>query len=139
MTVVLKLLNLVRAGRAYFGEKDYPAAPRRSRTWRKDFFIPTEMFRARRCGKHRVLRRVRETRCLSAAARERAAVLYRALTTAADPAEARAMLEAEGFRWITSRSTGDRRFAAAFLEGVRLIDNVPCRTERHASLSGCRQ
>jgi pantoate--beta-alanine ligase len=47
------------------------------------------------------------------------------LATAANTAEARAILEAEGFVVEYVEEHWGRRFAAAFLDGVRLIDNVP--------------
>jgi pantoate--beta-alanine ligase len=62
---------------------------------------------------------------LSPEAREKAALLFRVLTTAAGPAEARAILEAQGFMVDYVEERWGRRLAAAFLDGVRLIDNVP--------------
>ena len=47
------------------------------------------------------------------------------LTTAASCAEARAVLEAQGFRVEYVEERWARRLAAVNLEGVRLIDNVP--------------
>jgi len=47
------------------------------------------------------------------------------LTKAADPAEARAMLEGAGFVVEYVEERWGRRLAAAYLNGVRLIDNVP--------------
>ena len=62
---------------------------------------------------------------LSPECRERAAQLFRVLTTAASPAEAKEMLEAQGFAVEYVEERWGRRLAAAFLDGVRLIDNVP--------------
>ena len=42
MTVVLKLLNLVRADRAYFGEKDYQQL-RAITEMTQEFFLPTRI------------------------------------------------------------------------------------------------
>ena len=52
-------------------------------------------------------------------------MLYRALTEAADCKEAQDILEREGFQVDYVEDHWERRFAAAFLGGVRLIDNVP--------------
>ena len=52
-------------------------------------------------------------------------VLRRALATSASAQEARAVLEAEGFRVDYVEEHWGRRFGAAFLDGIRLIDNVP--------------
>jgi pantoate--beta-alanine ligase len=61
---------------------------------------------------------------LSAEGKRKAAELFRALTCASTPSEARAMLETRGFEVDYVEEHGGRRFAAAFLEGVRLIDNT---------------
>ena len=62
---------------------------------------------------------------LSPEAHHTAAYLFRALTTAASCDEARAVLEAQGFRVEYVEERWARRLAAVNLEGVRLIDNVP--------------
>jgi pantoate--beta-alanine ligase len=124
MTVVLKLLNLVRAGRAYFGEKDYQQL-QTIRDMVEDFFIPTEIVPCPTVRESSGLAESSRNALLSADGRKRAAALYRALTRARDPGEARAMLESEGFVVDYVEEHWQRRFAAAFLEGVRLIDNVP--------------
>ena len=62
---------------------------------------------------------------LSPEARHKAAYLFRALTTAAGPAQARAILDSQGFVVEYVEERWGRRLAAAYLDGVRLIDNVP--------------
>ena len=124
MTIVLKLLNLVRANRAYFGEKDYQQLKTIAEMAR-DFFITTEIVGCPTVREPSGLAESSRNRLLSSAARERAAGIYRALTTARDSAEARAMLEAQGFSVEYVEEHWGRRFAAAVLDGVRLIDNVP--------------
>ena len=62
---------------------------------------------------------------LSPEARNKAAYLFRALTTTADSAEARALLRAQGFVVDYVEERWGRRLAAALLDGTRLIDNVP--------------
>jgi pantoate--beta-alanine ligase len=124
MTIVLKLLNLVRPGRAYFGEKDYQQL-QTIRDMVEDFFIPTEIIPCPTVRDSSGLAESSRNELLSAGGRKRAAALYRVLTTARDPAEARTMLESEGFQVDYVEEHWQRRFAAAFLERVRLIDNVP--------------
>jgi pantoate--beta-alanine ligase len=124
MTVVLKLLNIVRADRAYFGEKDYQQLKTIGDMVR-EFFISTEIVFCPTVREQSGLAESSRNSLLSAAARDKAACLYRALTTAANSNEARSMLQAEGLVVDYVEEHWGRRFAAAFLDGVRLIDNVP--------------
>jgi pantoate--beta-alanine ligase len=124
MTVVLKLLNLIRPDRAYFGEKDFQQL-KIITDMVKDFFIPTEIVLCPTVREPSGLAESSRNTLLSPAARENAASLLRALTTAANPNEARAILESKGFTVDYVEEHWRRRFAAAFLENVRLIDNVP--------------
>lgn len=124
MTVVLKLLNIVRAHRAYFGEKDYQQL-KSITDMVEEFFIPTEIIPCPTVRESSGLAASSRNMLLSPEARDRAACLFRALTTARDPAEARAVLEREGFVVDYVEEHWGRRFAAAFLSNVRLIDNVP--------------
>jgi pantoate--beta-alanine ligase len=124
MTVVLKLLNIVRPDRAYFGEKDYQQL-KFITDMTQEFFIPTEIIPCPTVREESGLAESSRNRLLSPEAKRKAAYLFRALTTADRPAEARAMLEAQGFVVEYVEEHWGRRFAAAFIEGVRLIDNVP--------------
>lgn len=124
MTVVLKLLNLVRADRAYFGEKDYQQL-KVIQDMVSDFFIPTEIIACPTVREDSGLAASSRNALLSAASRTKAAALFCALTSAPNPSEARARLEAEGFAVDYVEEHWGRRFAAAFLDGVRLIDNIP--------------
>ncbi len=134
MTVVLKLLNLIRGGRAYFGEKDY-------QQWKVlhemalELFLPTEI---RLCPTIRAASGLAESSrnaLLSPQGREQAAVIYRALTQAVTAAEARAELESARLRVDYVEEHWGRRFAAAYLEGIRLIDNVPLENAKCSSAS----
>jgi pantoate--beta-alanine ligase len=124
MTVVLKLLNLVRADRAYFGEKDFQQL-RTVTEMAEEFFVPTTIVPCPTVRTEIGLAESSRNRLLSPEGREQAAALYRALTTAATASEAKTMLESEGFRVEYVEEHWGRRLAAAWLEGVRLIDNVP--------------
>jgi pantoate--beta-alanine ligase len=124
LTVVLKLLNIVRADRAYFGEKDYQQLMAVTGMV-EDFFIPTEIIPCPTVREESGLAESSRNMLLSAEARQKAACLFRALTTAASPDEARAVLEANSFVVEYVEEHWGRRLTAAFLDGVRLIDNVP--------------
>jgi pantoate--beta-alanine ligase len=124
MTVVLKLLNIVRPDRAYFGEKDYQQLKVITEMV-QEFLIPTKIISCPTVREESGLAESSRNMLLSAEAREKAACLFRALTTAASTAEARTILDAQGFVVEYVEERWGRRFAAAFLNGVRLIDNVP--------------
>lgn len=124
MTIVLKLLNIAGADRAYFGEKDYQQL-KLIQDMVRDFFIPTEIVPCATVREDSGLAESSRNALLPEEARGKAACLYRVLASAADPAEARAWLEREGFVVDYVEEHWDRRFAAAFLDGVRLIDNIP--------------
>jgi len=129
MTVVLKLLNIVRADRAYFGEKDYQQL-RTIQEMAREFFVPTEIVSCPTVREPSGLAESSRNALLSPCSREKAASLFRVLTTAADVSEARAALESEGFQVDYVEERWGRRFVAAFLDGVRLIDNVPLPEQR---------
>jgi pantoate--beta-alanine ligase len=124
MTVVLKLLNLVRPARAYFGEKDFQQLRTLTRMV-EEFFIPTEIVACATVRAESGLAESSRNRLLSPEGLQKAASLYRALSTAATACEAIRTLQAEGLRVEYIEEHWGRRLAAAFLEGVRLIDNVP--------------
>ncbi len=123
MTIVLKLLNLVRPDRAYFGEKDFQQF-RTVSEMVKEFFIPAEIVACPTVRAESGLAESSRNSLLSAMGRDRAAGLFRALSTAASCEEAIQRLEAEGFRVEYVEERWGRRLAAVFLESVRLIDNV---------------
>jgi pantoate--beta-alanine ligase len=124
MTVVLKLLNIVRANRAYFGEKDYQQLKVITEMV-EEFFIPTMIVPCPTIRDESGLAESSRNKLLSAGAKRKAACLFHTLTNAANPAAARAILEAQGFLVEYVEEHWGRRFAAAFLDSVRLIDNVP--------------
>lgn len=123
MTVVLKLLSLVRADRAYFGEKDYQQLKIVTEL-AAEFFTGTEIVPCATVREPSGLAESSRNALLSPESRSKAAAIFRALTGARTAAEARALLEAEAFRVDYVEERWGRRFAAAYLDGVRLIDNV---------------
>ena len=121
--VVLKLLNIAQADRAYFGEKDYQQL-RVVTEMVEEFFLPTEIIPCATVRDDSGLAESSRNKLLSPEARAKAAAIYRELTTAATSSEAGAALEREGFVVEYVEEHWGRRFAAAHLDGVRLIDNV---------------
>lgn len=123
LTVVFKLLNLVWAERAYFGEKDFQQLEL-VRGMVKAFFFHTEIVACPTLREKDGLAMSSRNLRLTAEEREKAPFLYRTLTTVADGAQARAELETQGFKVEYLVDRDDRRFVAAWLGKVRLIDNI---------------
>jgi pantoate--beta-alanine ligase len=124
MTVVLKLLNIVRPDRAYFGEKDYQQLTTIQEMVR-EFFIPAKIVACPTVREPSGLAESSRNTLLPPGSREKAASLFRVLSNAADVSEARGALESEGFQVDYVEERWGRRFVAVFLDGVRLIDNIP--------------
>jgi pantoate--beta-alanine ligase len=124
MLIVLKLLNLVRAGRAYFGEKDYQQL-QVVRELAREFFTGTEIVACPTVREASGLAASSRNALLSAAGRQKASALFHVLNGAPRTEAARALLEKQGFQVDYVEEHWGRRFAAVRLEGVRLIDNVP--------------
>jgi pantoate--beta-alanine ligase len=123
LTVVLKLLGLVRPARAYFGEKDYQQLQAVAGMVR-EFFLPTEIIACPTVRASSGLAESSRNALLSPEDREKAARLYQALVTGHSTGESRSLLEAGGFAVDYVEEHWGRRLAAASLGGVRLIDNV---------------
>jgi pantoate--beta-alanine ligase len=123
LTVVMKLFNLVKPDKAYFGEKDYQQL-RLISDMASTFFMDVEVVPCPTLREADGLAMSSRNLRLSPAERERAPLLYRALKNAATPAEAARELENAGFKVDYVEEKWGRRLGAAFLGEVRLIDNV---------------
>lgn len=123
LTVVLKLLNLVRPACAYFGEKDYQQLQLVD-GMTKAFFLETEIVPCPTIRDEDGLALSSRNRRLSESSRSRASRFPRILSRAETAEEAVALLDEAGFEVDYVEDLGGRRFGAVVIEGIRLIDNM---------------
>lgn len=124
LTVVLKLLHIARADRAYFGEKDWQQLSL-VRGMAQAFFLPTTIVGCPTVREDDGLALSSRNRRLAAADRRSAPRLYQALSSSSTSDQAACDLRAAGFEVDYVEERDGRRLAAVRLGGVRLIDNVP--------------
>ena len=127
LTVVMKLLNIVRPARAYFGEKDfqqYQLIKDMARTFFLDVkIVPCEIVR-----ESDGLALSSRNLNLDACAREKAPLIHNLISGNSTDNEIAGRLAKAGFDVDYVQSRYGRRFAAAKVGEnpvVRLIDNVP--------------
>jgi len=123
LTVVLKLLNLVRPHRAYFGEKDRQQLELVEGMARA-LFLPTEIVRCPTVRDADGLALSSRNVRLSPEARARASAFPRILRSSPDAAAALSALGEAGFGVDYVEDHDGVRLAAVRLDDVRLIDNV---------------
>lgn len=123
LTVVIKLLNLARADRAYFGEKDFQQL-KLIEGMARAFFMMTEVVACPTVREADGLAMSSRNLRLAGADREKAPLFYKALSSRATLAEMRTVLERAGFEVEYLEEFEGRRFGAVWMGGVRLIDNV---------------
>ncbi len=127
LTVVMKLLLLVRPERAYFGEKDFQQL-RLVEGLARAFFLGTRIVSCALVREPDGLAMSSRNRRLTARERLLAPELHRVLARSVAqhhaPEEAAAELSREGFEVEYVADHDGRRLAAARLGAVRLIDNV---------------
>lgn len=128
MTVVLKLLNIIQAGRAYFGEKDFQQLALVKKMV-DALFVPTEIIACATARAEDGLALSSRNARLTPEQRKKATAIYRALTSTMSDAAAMKMLADEGFRPEYVATKWGRRLAAAWLGDVRLIDNIEAKEE----------
>ena len=124
LTVVLKLLQIATADRAYFGEKDWQQLSL-VRGMADAFFLPTRIIACPTVREPDGLAVSSRNRRLRPFDRVKAAELYRALSSAAAADEAFRELQTAGFAVDYVEDQDRRRMGAVRLGGIRLIDNVP--------------
>jgi len=127
LTVVLKLLLLVRPERAYFGEKDFQQL-QLVEGLAQAFFLDTAIVRCPTLREADGLAMSSRNRLLTPAERARAPAFHRvlaeSLAAGRNAREAEAELAREGFGVDYVADRDGRRLGAVRLGTVRLIDNV---------------
>lgn len=123
LTVVLKLLNLVRPTRAYFGEKDYQQYLL-IHGMADAFFLDTEIVACPTVRETDGLALSSRNVLLSPEARELAPRFAEMLAGAEGPEVVRRHLEDAGFEVDYVEDVDGRRYGAVCVDGVRLIDNL---------------
>jgi pantoate--beta-alanine ligase len=126
LTVVMKLLNLVRADRAYFGEKDFQQFLL-VREMARSFFLETEIVPCPIIRDRDGLALSSRNSRLFPEQREIAARFPRILAMPGSCEDIKAQLEAAGFGVDYVEDYEGRRLAAVRIGNVRLIDNFPLR------------
>ena len=123
LTVVLKLLNIIQADRAYFGEKDWQQL-RLVRDMAAAFFQPTEIVAVPIVRETDGLAMSSRNIHLSSEERDLAPQFHQTLSSGAPPDEIAHRLTGAGFEVDYVERRGDRLLGAVRLGKVRLIDNV---------------
>jgi pantoate--beta-alanine ligase len=126
LNVVLRLLNIVRPDRAYFGEKDWQQLEL-IRGMVEAFFMGVEIVACPTVREADGLAMSSRNLLLSAEQRRVAPLLYAELKRQGSPQQSRRRLEEQGFEVDYISSHGSRRLVAASLGTIRLIDNVQSR------------
>ena len=124
LTVVLKLLNIASADRAYFGEKDWQQLTL-VRQMAAAFFLPTTIVGCKTIRDPDGLAQSSRNRRLSAADRQRAPTFHKVLASAPSAEAAADDLRKSGFTVDYVEDRDGRRLGAVRLGDIRLIDNVP--------------
>lgn len=123
LTVVMKLLNIVKPDLAYFGEKDYQQLSL-IRGMAEAFFLDVDIIASATVRESDGLAMSSRNLNLTACDRTRARGLNEVLLSDLNDEAAVLELSRRGFDVDYVRSLDGRRFGAASLGGVRLIDNV---------------
>jgi len=123
LTVVMKLLQIAGADRAYFGEKDFQQL-QLVRGMCEAFFVETKIVGCSTVREPDGLAMSSRNARLAPAERTRAPEFHRALVEENTAGEARARLERAGFCVDYVEDRDGRRLGAVRLGETRLIDNV---------------
>lgn len=123
LTVVLKLLQITGCTKAYFGLKDHQQYKLIS-DMAKSLFLSTEVIGLPTVREASGLAMSSRNMRLSAGGKDKASLIYKTIMQKITPQEANQILTKNGFTVDYLEDIADRRYVAASLEGIRLIDNV---------------
>jgi len=123
LTVVLKLLNIIKPGRAYFGEKDYQQY-KLIKGMAEAFFMKTEIIACPTVRDEDGLALSSRNLLLSPEEREFALNFPRLLKSSKSSDKIKSALEHLGFKVDYIEEHDGRRLGAVYAGKVRLIDNV---------------
>lgn len=123
LTVVLKLLNIVKANKAYFGEKDYQQL-KLIEGMTKAFFIDTKIIPVPTVRTAEGLALSSRNLRLSDKNKIKAIEFPRILASGLPINKIKLLLKQKGFKVEYVEQIDNRLFAAVYLGNVRLIDNV---------------
>ena len=127
-TVILKMVQILQAQYVYFGEKDYQQL-QLVRDMMRSFFMPVRVIGVVTQREPSGLAMSSRNARLTPEQKNKAASIHENICRQNSAASARAQLVKEGFRVDYVQDYQGRRYVAAWLDEVRLIDNVPL-TER---------
>lgn len=123
LTVVMKLLQITNPNKAYFGEKDFQQL-QLIKDMAKAFFLRTQIVACETIREDDGLALSSRNVRLSAEGRKQAPSIYKALVKYSDTSEAKEFLKSNAIDVEYLEEHFNRRFIAANIDGVRLIDNV---------------
>ena len=130
LTVVMKLFQIVQPQRAYFGEKDFQQLSLIKKMV-SEFFLPIEIRSLATLRESSGLAMSSRNQRLSEEGRRKASMIYRALSESKTLKQATDQIQSAGIEVEYLEAWGDERWLfAGYLEGVRLIDNVPKEIEQ---------
>ncbi len=123
LTIVMRLLQIVQPSKAYFGEKDFQQLSL-IKNMVTAFFLPVEIIPVATLREDDGLAMSSRNIRLSIEDRKKAPLIYKSITQCKSAPDAIVQLQSAGFIVDYVIDLQGRRFAAAKLGEVRLIDNV---------------
>ena len=132
LTIVMKLLNIVRPTKAYFGEKDFQQLTL-IRQMVEAFFIPVDIVAGATIREADGLAMSSRNLNLTAKQRKIAPKLYATICSEQPLKQMRQQLESYGFKLDYLEIMDNRLLVAAYLGTVRLIDNVAINSLEHVA------